>query len=280
MLPRNSGVADAVHLSRRNSFSIQGGLCEGPPQSGPAARWPQRKPGPQLPQGEQVVWVDRRFASRARRAGRPAGPSCLIEPLDADMFGSVPNEQIQANALAILGVAGSGKSTLAGELVRSVDETCCLISGGEYLRTLAAGGDEDAGLLVKSGGAMSPEQFRGFVSTEVRRLPTLPELIVLDGNPRSLGQAKVIPKLGFQSFRCIIVHVPAEIALSRIEARARMAPRPDDDPGVAYRRVSREIDELFEIAKLLSDQGTVFVVDGTLEVDGIVAKALDHLKPE
>ena len=144
--------------------------------------------------------------------------------------------------IATLGLPGAGKSTQAKALARTLGGTA--FSVGDWLRRLAADGDESARATVASGDTISPEKYRRFLHHVFDDAPA--SLLMLDGSPRDARHVAVLAEvLAIRSPRSHVFGVLLELptlgaAESRIRGRSGAGPsqRHDDSQEIATRRIA------------------------------------------
>ncbi|MFH9005867.1 nucleoside monophosphate kinase [Streptomyces afghaniensis] len=178
--------------------------------------------------------------------------------------------------IAVLGVPGAGKSTQAKALARGLGGIA--VSVGDWLRGLAASGDEDARSTVAGGTAITPSQYERFlrhVREEVRA-----GVLVLDGSPRDERHVTVLADAlaadgSPDRVHGVLLRLPTPVAESRIRARksAGASQRPDDSADVAARRMALQTAALTRLAESFEARWPLVTLDAT-EDEAVVTRRI------
>ncbi len=184
--------------------------------------------------------------------------------------------------LVMLGAPGAGKGTQAVRIAetRGIPH----ISTGEMLRGAIAAGSE-LGQKVKSiveSGALVPDELVIDVIRDRLAQPDTQNGFVLDGFPRTLGQAEALDQLLAELGRPLEIVLELELledtAVERMLGRAAEQGRADDTPEVirnrfeVYRRQTEPLSEYYR------GKGILVAVDSTPSMDEVFAaieRALD-----
>jgi adenylate kinase len=182
----------------------------------------------------------------------------------------------------MLGAPGAGKGTQAVRIAEAHDVPH--ISTGEMLRRAIAAGTE-LGQKVKEvveSGALVPDELMIEVIRERLGEPDAKEGFVLDGFPRTIGQAEALDsllvELGRPLENVLELALDEEVAVQRMLGRAVEQGRADDTIEVirnrfdVYRRQTEPLSDHYR------RQGILIVVDaapGIDEVFAMIERALD-----
>ncbi|WAZ19587.1 nucleoside monophosphate kinase [Streptomyces cinnabarinus] len=179
--------------------------------------------------------------------------------------------------IAVLGVPGAGKSTQAKAVARGLGGVS--VSVGDWLRALAAAGDEDAASTVAAGSPITPAQYERFLRHVRDEVPA--SVLVLDGSPRDERHVPVLadaladdaPVFG------VLLQLPTGVAESRIEVRRSNAPtdRPDDAAGAAARRIADQTAALTRLAESFEARWPLVTIDATDEESLVTRRILESL---
>ena len=155
--------------------------------------------------------------------------------------------------LLLLGPQGSGKGTQARRI--SAEYGIPHIATGDKLRAAIASGTP-LGLEVKpilDRGELVPDELIIDLIRERLEAPDAADGFVLDGFPRTMGQAdaldSMLREIGRELTVVFALQVSDEICIERLLKRAREEQRPDDTPEAIRRRLElyhRETEPLIE----------------------------------
>ncbi|MVU82581.1 adenylate kinase [Nocardia sp. ET3-3] len=180
--------------------------------------------------------------------------------------------------LVILGPNGSGKGTQA-KLLK--DELAIAhISTGELLRAAVAAGTplgREAEQMVESGGLVPDDLVLKMLDERLAEADASRGFI-LDGYPRTLAQARALDTLltrtGRMLDRVVELEVSDTVILERCAARFAIEHRRDDDPEVVRSRLALYRTNIAPIVEYYRPRGLVATIEGTGEVDDILARIL------
>ena len=121
--------------------------------------------------------------------------------------------------LLLLGPPGSGKGTQAERLAKHLNIPA--ISTGEMIRAAVRGGTElgkKAQAIMITGGLLDDKIVNDIVASRLAK-PDCAGGFMLDGYPRSLGQAQylgeLLPKLGYPLPTIVHIDVPSDLLVAR-----------------------------------------------------------------
>jgi adenylate kinase len=189
---------------------------------------------------------------------------------------------MSARRLLLLGPPGAGKGTqaqlLAGRL--GIPQ----ISTGDMLRAAVAAGSEvgrkaqsymDAGQLV-------PDAVVIGVAEERLARPDAKQGFILDGFPRTAGQAealdRMLPKLDCTLERCVALTVDEDELVKRLLRRAELEGRSDDNEASIRTRMREYREKTEPLIAYYRSRGVLREVDGLGEIEEVarrIAQALD-----
>jgi adenylate kinase len=186
--------------------------------------------------------------------------------------------------ILLLGPQGSGKGTQARRI--SAEYGIPHIATGDMLRAAIAEGTP-LGQQVKpilEGGELVPDELIIEVIRERLEEPDAAAGFVLDGFPRTMGQAdaldSVLREIGRELTVVFALQVSDEICIERLLKRARDEQRTDDTPDAIRRRLElyhRETEPLIEHYRTLGILLTIHA-DGTPnEVFAEIQAALEQV---
>ena len=206
--------------------------------------------------------------------------------------------------LMLLGAPGAGKGTQAKRLAaaRGIPQ----ISTGDMLRGAVARGT-DMGLEAKrymdAGGLVPDEVVIGIVRDRLRE-PDASEGFILDGFPRTVGQAKALSE--FAPLQAVVnIDVPAELVVDRLSGRrtckacgaiyhvvssapsvegvcdacgGELYQRSDDNETSIRERLRQYADKTAPLVAWYGDRGVLLDVEGTGSPDDVYARVLKALE--
>ena len=189
---------------------------------------------------------------------------------------------MSAKRLLLLGPPGAGKGTQALRLVERLGVP--QISTGDMLRAAVAAGSE-VGRTAKAymdAGKLVPDAVVIGVAEERLGRPDAKRGFVLDGFPRTVAQAealdRMLPKLGVTLERCVALRVDEEQLVKRLQRRAEIEGRSDDDEHVIRERMREYGEKTKPLMEYYRGRGVLREVDGVGTMDEVaqrIEQALD-----
>jgi len=189
--------------------------------------------------------------------------------------------------LILLGPPGAGKGTQAQRLIAK--HGIVQLSTGDMLRAAVAAGTP-VGLRAKSimdRGELVPDEVVVAIIADRIGEPDAERGFVLDGFPRTVGQAEALDRLlakrGLKLDGVIELKVDEDILLNRIEKRvADMTDRgekvrADDNPEVLRGRLSTYRAQTAPLAGYYAAKGMLKSVDGMASIDEVTEAISRHL---
>jgi adenylate kinase len=205
---------------------------------------------------------------------------------------------LRAPVIVVLGRQGAGKGVQCRRLAEQI--------GGQHISTgdvLRAAIDQGTALgrqvapYLSRGQLVPDELMAGLVVDRLVTAKSAGEAVVLDGFPRTIGQA--VPLCGPDGAVAVLdvalhIAVPRHLAFERLRHRvvctrcglpgvdrvcdacgAATAARDDDQPAAIQRRLDSFDDETRPLLDWLSQQGLLTTVDGTGSVDDVARRIAD-----
>lgn len=179
--------------------------------------------------------------------------------------------------LLLMGPPGAGKGTQAEVVVDQFQIP--QLSTGDMLRAAVADGNE-LGTLAKQTmerGDLVPDELVLGIIAERIQAPDCANGFILDGFPRTLGQAhaldNMLEKLGLSLDVAINLDVPTPVLFKRIESRARAAEntRADDNAQTLKTRIEVYTEQTLPILDHYDGKGLLETVDGTAAAESVTA---------
>ena len=168
--------------------------------------------------------------------------------------------------LILIGPPGCGKGTLAQHLQQHGYHT---VSTGELLRKAAKTNPELQQQL--DGGSLTDDS----TVTDLLKAE-LPghEMVLLDGFPRNREQVDILARtFPDAEIRALELQVPDEVALERIQKRAKEGDRPEDQPEVAQDRLKLYHQQTSGAIEAYRAQHKLSSIDGTGDAAQVAALA-------
>jgi adenylate kinase len=191
--------------------------------------------------------------------------------------------------LILLGPPGAGKGTQAQRLIAK--HGIVQLSTGDMLRAAVAAGTP-VGLRAKSNmdrGELVPDEVVVAIIADRIGQPDAKRGFVLDGFPRTVGQAEALDRLlaerGLKLDAVIELKVDEGILLQRIERRvAEMSARgekvrADDNSEVLKGRLAAYRAQTAPLAGYYAERGILRSVDGMAAIDDVTAAIDRYLRP-
>lgn len=196
--------------------------------------------------------------------------------------------EIKRRAVVFVGPPGSGKGTQAALLVKAYK--CPHYDMGAYLRKLIAEAEPTDKLtakirtVVEKGNLLDDDTLAGVFE---RMIADAQEhtTIVIDGIPRSTGQADAVLKktveAGFTETIFIFLDVPEEISIDRLTLRGKTSGRKDDAPEAIPTRLTNYKKTTAPVVSHLKDKGAKLLrIDGSPSIGEVGHAIADILSYE
>lgn len=180
---------------------------------------------------------------------------------------------MSARRLLLLGPPGAGKGTQAQRLVEKLGVP--QISTGDMLRAAVAAGSEvgrQAQAIMERGDLVSDEIVVA-VARERLGAGDARGGFVLDGFPRTLGQARALDRIladqGARLERCIALVVDEEAVVARLLKRAEIEGRSDDNAETIRQRMKVYREQTEPLVAHYRALGVLAEVDGMGSVEEV-----------
>lgn len=177
--------------------------------------------------------------------------------------------------VTMLGPPGAGKGTQAARLAGALG--LVHLSAGDMLRAERSAETElgDRVASYMDAGALVPDGL--ILDAVLARVQALPEDVVLDGFPRTIGQAKQfddrLDEIGSRRIEIALsLMVPDDIASARLANRSRG--RSDDSPDIIRARIETYHEFTEPLAMYYQGQGILAEVDGHRSADEVFISLL------
>jgi adenylate kinase len=179
-------------------------------------------------------------------------------------------------SIVMLGAPGAGKGTQAVRIAET--HGIPHISTGEMLRAAIAAGSE-LGRKVKEiveSGALVPDELIVEVIRERLSQPDAQGGFVLDGFPRTIGQAEaldtLLAELGRPLERVLELELSEETAVERMLGRAAEQGRADDTPEVIKNRFEVYRRQTEPLSNYYRSTGILVAIDSSPGMDEVFAE--------
>jgi adenylate kinase len=183
---------------------------------------------------------------------------------------------MSARRLLLLGAPGAGKGTQAQRLASKL--AVPQVSTGDMLRAAVAAGSE-VGQRAKAymdAGKLVPDEVVIGVAEQRLGQPDAKKGFILDGFPRTAGQAdaldKLLPKLGVSLERCVSLQVDEEELVKRLLKRAQIEGRADDNEQTIRTRMQVYRDSTAPLIAYYRARGVLREIDGEGAVDEVARR--------
>lgn len=183
--------------------------------------------------------------------------------------------------LVLLGPPGAGKGTQAARLADRLGVPH--IATGSILREAVDLGTplgRDVRPLLDAGDLVPDDLIVKTVLERIRQ-PDAAEGFILDGFPRTLGQAEALDSalsdLGRPLQRVIQLRVPEDEVAGRIAGRGEVAHRSDDREDIVADRLRVYDTETAPLAEYYRSRGVLVPVDGVGPIDEVARRIWDAL---
>jgi adenylate kinase len=207
--------------------------------------------------------------------------------------------------LLLVGAVGAGKGTQAGILSRELG-LVHLASGNLFRAALAAGtplGEEARGFMER--GELVPDELTIAMFMEEMARPAARAGAILDGFPRTVGQAKALDETlaanGERIRRVLYIDVPTDVLVRRVDGRwvcpqcgtpyhedtdppqspgrcdrdgTALRQRDDDRPEVVRARLDKQVPPMLEVVDHYERSGIVQRLDGTQPIEAVTEAIL------
>ena len=210
--------------------------------------------------------------------------------------------------LLLVGAVGAGKGTQASILSRELG-LVHLASGNLFRAALAAGTPlgESAREFMERGELVPDELTIAMFMEELAR-PAADAGAILDGFPRTVGQAKALDDTlagsGERIRRVLYIEVPTELLVRRVAGRwicptcgttyhedtdpprvsgrcdrdgTRLAQRDDDRPQVVRARLDKQVPPMMAVVEHYERAGIVERIDGTQPIEAVTERILGSI---
>jgi adenylate kinase len=162
--------------------------------------------------------------------------------------------------MVILGRQGSGKGTQAVRIAKQFE--IVHISTGDMLRSAVEEGTE-LGLQAKSimdaGGLVTDDVVNGIVAERLAKADVQSSGFLLDGYPRTVGQASVLKQLAGGNLKLAI---NLDVSIEEVTQRMISRGREDDTPEAISRRLELYEIETAPLIQWFKDEGILCVING------------------
>jgi len=182
--------------------------------------------------------------------------------------------------LIILGPQGSGKGTQAKLLAEKF--TLAHISSGALLRAEAESGSEKGILIgkVQASGGLVP--FETLTSLLEPAILSAKDGFILDGTPRDVRQAEYLDYFltenDIQINKVILLEIPREESLKRLQKRAQIEGRADDSTEAINERLNIYEKETLPVIEKYREKGILLSIDGTPDIQTIFQDIVNKLE--
>lgn len=180
--------------------------------------------------------------------------------------------------LVLIGAPGSGKGTQAERLTVALGIPH--ISTGNLLRAAVAAGTKlgrEAKAVMEAGKLVSDEIVLGMLEQRLAE-PDAEAGFILDGYPRNLAQAdaldRLLERLAQPLDSVVLIEVPDQVIIDRVESRFRIEGRADDDPETVRHRLSVYAEQTAPVVAHYRALGELQMVDGVGSVDAVLARIM------
>lgn len=224
--------------------------------------------------------------------------------------GGVRDEESERLILLLVGAVGAGKGTQASILSRELG-LVHLASGDLFRKAMRAGSEqgEQARVYMQSG-ELVPDEITIAMFMEQLAMPDAAAGAILDGFPRTVGQAQALDATlagqGERIRRVIYIEVPTDVLVRRVAGRwicptcgttyhqetdpprqpgvcdregNRLRQRDDDRPEVVRARLDKQVPPMLAVVDHYERAGIVDRIDGRQAIDAVTAQILERIRP-
>ena len=210
--------------------------------------------------------------------------------------------------LLLVGAVGAGKGTQAAILSRELG-LVHLASGNLFRAALAAGTElGEAAREYMERGELVPDELTIAMFMEELARPAADAGAILDGFPRTVGQARALDETlaakGEQIRRVLYIEVPTEVLVRRVAGRwicpqcgtpyhedtdpprvpgrcdregAALTQRDDDRPEVVRSRLDKQVPPMLAVVEHYERAGIVDRLDGTQPIEAVTEAILGSI---
>jgi|TARA_B100001094_G_scaffold291139_1_gene309318 adenylate kinase len=178
--------------------------------------------------------------------------------------------------MVILGRQGSGKGTQAVHIAKRFEVVH--ISTGDMLRSAVEEGTE-LGLQAKSimdaGGLVTDDVVNGIVAERLAKEDVRSSGFLLDGYPRTVGQASVLKQLVEGNLKLAI---NLDVSIEEVTQRMISRGREDDTPEAIARRLELYESETSPLIQWFDDEGILCVINGLGTESEVHKRVIDEIE--
>ncbi len=183
--------------------------------------------------------------------------------------------------LVILGRQGSGKGTQCARLVDHFG--CPHVSTGDMLRAAREDGSElgrKAGEIMDAGGLVPDDVMIGIVRDRLAKPDVLRNGVLLDGFPRTPGQAEELEKMLAAQGQAIDVAINLDVPVDAVMERMLARGREDDTPEAIAKRLALYEEQTAPLVDWFSERDLLQVVDGLGTEDIVWQRVLSAIEAD
>jgi adenylate kinase len=188
---------------------------------------------------------------------------------------------VSARRFLLLGPPGAGKGTQAARLVEKLGIP--QISTGDMLRAAVAARTPlglQAKAIMDRGELVSDAVVIGLVEERLGQ-PDAKNGFILDGFPRTAGQAKaldeLLARLGLRLERCVAMEVDEDAVVARLVKRAEIERRADDNEASIRQRLQEYRTKTAPLVDYYRSRGVLRSVDGMGSVSEVASRIEEAL---
>ena len=181
--------------------------------------------------------------------------------------------------ILILGPQGSGKGTQAKRIAAAYDAPH--VATGDILREAVSNGSElgaQVRPILERGDLVPDDLMIGLIRERLAD----EDSFVLDGFPRTVAQAEaldaMLDEIGKPLDAVILLKASDQVAIERLEARARAEGRADDSPEAIRNRLRLYHELTEQVVDRYALAGIEVIVDGEQTMDDVFADIQDALE--